>query len=439
MKALDRDQRAAVESVPNVVVTAGAGSGKTSVLAARYAWLVTDRMFTVDRILTLTFTNKAVTEMYGRIYGVLAGLGDNPRAAAAIRDFHKARITTLDSFCAGIARDAAPRFGIAPDFTIDNGRIRELALEQAVPFVLDKRENPALQVLLADRRIKTVAEELFAKTVLEYSPISSPPDFETLKKRQGEEIVEQWKAKTYAAAYLTGEIKGELGGLGNTATETYKKLRALLDQPVPEAPDIRPLLEKSGFPPSLNSAAPPSPAASAPAVPVSASPVPAGEEGSALRQGMARYFRFLEALKGIRIPWNAKGMELIREYHRHLQDLYPELQSIANFALQADITAAVFPLIEEFQNRFNRTKREMGLLTFYDMAVLALDALSRYPDIREMYKQGIDAIMIDEFQDNNSLQRDLIFLLAERPDRNEPGLPGAGDLSPDRRFFVGDE
>ncbi|MDR2103048.1 MAG: UvrD-helicase domain-containing protein [Treponema sp.] len=418
IKNLDRDQQAAVKAVRNVVVTAGAGSGKTSVLAARYAWLVMERMFKVERILTLTFTNKAVTEMYGRIHEVLAGRTDNPQAAAAIRDFHKARITTLDSFCAGIVRDAAPRFGIAPDFSIDNGRIRELALEKAVPFVLDNRENPALQVLLSDRRIKTTAEELFAKTVLEYSPISSPLDFKGFQERQGKEILEQWEAKTYAAAYLTGEIKGELENVVNTAAETYKKLRALLDRPIPEIPDIRPFLEKNGFP----------------------VPAPAGgEEEPILRRRISVYFQFLEALRSIKIPWNARGMELIREYHRHLQDLYPELQSIANFALQADITAAIFPLIEEFQNRFNQTKREMGLLTFYDTAVLALDALSRYPDIRRMYKQGIDAIMIDEFQDNNSIQRDLIFLLAEEPERNEPGLPGAGELSPDRMFFVGDE
>jgi ATP-dependent helicase/nuclease subunit A len=377
-------------------------------------------MFTVDRILTLTFTNKAVNEMYSRIYEVLAAQRDNPWAAAALRDFHKARITTLDSFCAAVARSAASRFGIPPDFTIDNGRVRELALERAVPFVLDNRENPALQVLLADRRIKTVAEELFAKAVLEYSPISSPPDFNALKERQGREISEQWETKSQAAAYLMGEIKQELGTISNTATETYKNLRVLFETPIPEAPDIRPFLEKRGFlPPAPHN--------------------PAAEEEALIRRRITAYFKFLEALGSIKIPWNAKGMELIREYHRYLRDLYPELQSITNFALQADIIAAIFPLIEEFQNQFNRTKREMGLLTFYDVAVLAPDALSRYPDIREVYKQGIDAVMIDEFQDNNSLQRDLIFLLAEKPERNRPGLPGAAELSPDKMFFVGDE
>jgi ATP-dependent helicase/nuclease subunit A len=47
--------------------------------------------------------------------------------------------------------------------------------------------------------------------------------------------------------------------------------------------------------------------------------------------------------------------------------------------------------------------------------------------------------MIDEFQDNNSLQRDLIFFLAEKPERDSPELPEPGELVPGKVFFVGDE
>ncbi|MDR3160821.1 MAG: UvrD-helicase domain-containing protein [Spirochaetaceae bacterium] len=406
---LDPDQRAATEVRSNAVVTAGAGSGKTSVLAARYAWLVMERGFPVERILTLTFTNKAVNEMYSRIYRLLSEQADNPLARTAVRDFHKARISTLDSFCAAVARLAAPRFGIAPDFKSDNGRLRELALEAAVPFVLDHRENPALQVLLADRRIKTVAEELFAKTVLEYSPISSPLDFNVLRDRQRREILEQWQFKTRDAAICTGEIERDLGELGGNSSATCQKLARVFQGEIPEAPGIAPLLEGAG-------------------------------DGKPLREGMARYFRFLASLCAINIPWNAKALVLIRENQLHLKKvLHRELRSIANAALQWEIVQGVFPLVEEFQRSFNRKKRETGLLTFHDVAVLALDTLSRYPDIRRIYKDETDAVMIDEFQDNNSLQRDLIFLLAEKPERTAVGLPGPDELCPDKMFFVGDE
>lgn len=47
--------------------------------------------------------------------------------------------------------------------------------------------------------------------------------------------------------------------------------------------------------------------------------------------------------------------------------------------------------------------------------------------------------MTDEFQDNNDLQKDILFLLAEKQDISNNEVPAPKDLSPDKLFFVGDE
>ena len=70
MAQLNKEQEKAVYQMNNAVVAAGVGSGKTFVLAQRYAHLILEKGFTVDQILTLTFTNKAAAEMYQRIYKV---------------------------------------------------------------------------------------------------------------------------------------------------------------------------------------------------------------------------------------------------------------------------------------------------------------------------------------------------------------------------------
>ncbi|MFW6293757.1 MAG: UvrD-helicase domain-containing protein, partial [Spirochaetota bacterium] len=62
----DTDQRAAIAASTNAVVSAGAGSGKTSVLTRRYLRLVTEERMRVGEILALTFTRKAAAEMYER-------------------------------------------------------------------------------------------------------------------------------------------------------------------------------------------------------------------------------------------------------------------------------------------------------------------------------------------------------------------------------------
>jgi ATP-dependent helicase/nuclease subunit A len=411
---LDDNQRKAASAEFNAVVTAGAGSGKTKVLASRYAWLVMEKGLKVDEILTLTFTNKAVNEMYTRIFGLLAEHQNNSRAREAVREFHKAHIMTLDAFCAGIARTASTRFGISPDFVSDNGGVKELAVNAALPFVLAHRDNTALQALIADRKIRTVAEELFAETVIAYSPVSSPLDFNAFMLKQDGEILKQWKANTQEVSSLVDVILQEYRGLNKTEGVFYGRLKEQLDAPVPETPDIVGLLKNTNSVVALASA-----------------PVD--------RRQFALYFDWLRNVSFTNQQYAAKECAVIKENLTALRDIYPAISSIANTALQRDIVAGIFPLVEEFQRQFNRQKRESGLLTFNDIARLAVDALTQFPDIRKVYKDSFKSIMVDEFQDNNSLQRDLIFLLAENENRMEAGLPEPEDLSNGKMFFVGDE
>ena len=77
---LNPDQVRAVTQMNNAVVAAGAGSGKTFVLARRFAYLVVEKGFPVESILTLTFTQKAAAEMYDRIYKTLQDVSKNPKA-----------------------------------------------------------------------------------------------------------------------------------------------------------------------------------------------------------------------------------------------------------------------------------------------------------------------------------------------------------------------
>ncbi|MDR0323279.1 MAG: UvrD-helicase domain-containing protein [Treponema sp.] len=139
--SLNDEQQSAAHCTENAVITAGAGSGKTMVLASRYVWLVTVKKYCVREILTLTFTKKAAAQMYRRIHHMLAeiagedkGINGKP-ARKALDEFVQARIQTLDSYSAAIVRQAANRYGIRPDFTIDEERCLSLARDEAMPFL----------------------------------------------------------------------------------------------------------------------------------------------------------------------------------------------------------------------------------------------------------------------------------------------------------------
>jgi ATP-dependent helicase/nuclease subunit A len=132
------------------VIAAGAGSGKTMVLAHRFAWLVTEKKYRVREILTLTFTKKATAQMFRRIHLRLAEIaGENSGekselAKQALDEFAQARIQTLDSFSTAIVKQAANRYGISPDFSCDEDRCLKLALDEALPFLIANRNHPAI-------------------------------------------------------------------------------------------------------------------------------------------------------------------------------------------------------------------------------------------------------------------------------------------------------
>jgi ATP-dependent helicase/nuclease subunit A len=388
---LDDEQRAAAVAEENAVVSAGAGSGKTRVLTARYGWLVMTGRCKLEQLLTITFTNKAANEMYRRIYSLLSAYAPvNENARKAVENFHNARISTLDSFCMAIARTVCRRFGISPDFESDDVRVRELARSLALRFVLDKRNNPALQRLIAEKKMRPIADELFVQPVLYHSPISSPLDFKRFEKLQREEILKRWKEYTRLADGQIALIRENRSNIpqGNALDE---HLAAALPLAV-NAPGIEDLL---------------------------------ADGGSQLRDQAAAYINFLGELNSFtfRNIGKNEAMRIMKEAMGGLKELHEKLEALANHAFQWDIVTAVFPLIEEYQSLLHSRKREAGILTFTDIAHLAVDGLRLYPDIRRMYQDSFRMIMIDEFQDNNSLQRDLVNLLAD----------------PARVFYVGDE
>jgi ATP-dependent helicase/nuclease subunit A len=396
---LDDEQRAAVMAEKNAVVSAGAGSGKTRVISARYGWLIMTGRCELDQILTITFTNKAANEMYRRIYATLsAHAASSEYARKAVENFHKARISTLDSFCSVVARTVCRRFGISPNFESDDIRVRELARSLALRFVLDKRNDPALQQLIAEKKMRHTADELFVRPVLRHSTVSSPLDFNRFEKIQREEICERWKDLTRSGdeqIALILEMMEQIPARG----ALYEHLSAMLPRIV-KAPDM-PLLE--------DRAAGKSPQVIVP------------------RDALLSYLEFLSGLKNYSFRGNIKNeaILILRDVFKELKDIHTLLEALANSALQWDIVQAVFPLMAEYQEILNAKKREAGILTFNDIAHLAVDGLRRHEDIRRMYRESFTMIMIDEFQDNNSLQRDLVDLLAQ------PGSAGV--------FYVGDE
>src|SRR5215204_166733 len=97
-----------------LLVRAGAGTGKTTVLVERFVQAVTDDGVEVDRVLAITFTEKAAAEMKNRVRRRFLELGRREDARAA----ESAWVSTTHGLCARILRAHALSAGIDPDFRV---------------------------------------------------------------------------------------------------------------------------------------------------------------------------------------------------------------------------------------------------------------------------------------------------------------------------------
>ena len=417
---LNQEQQAAVTCDRNTVTTAGAGAGKTFVLARRYSYLVCVKKYKVSEILTLTFTRKATAEMYSRIYKALvqiAGRFDSPEARQAVADFHAARIQTLDSYCSSIIRNSVNYYGIKPDFAIDDQQAKSMARQQALPFVLAHRHNPTIQRMATTTysRLDTLAEELFAKTITSYSSLANPIDFSRQLEGQLFHAAREFLTKAQQLEEQVLELEAIIGDVDKISGAFLPKLSAALG-----------LYRRIDWDFSFLSA---------------------WEKETDLQQEilpnqrevLIQFCAVAKKLAGLSLqgqksdkPW----VPIIRFLRESVQ---PALNSLANFLCLKQDVLQVAALLDQFQLQYNKSKRQAGILTFADASQLALEILRTQGEVRQAEKECYKAIMIDEFQDDNLLQKELLYFLAERADcHNTPSVPVEA-LDSGKLFFVGDE
>lgn len=399
-RKFDDYQQNAINILKNAVVSAGAGSGKTTVLSERFLQLVQKKNYKVEEILTLTFTKKATVEMSARIFKVL-----KQKAPEHAANFFKANIKTLDSYCNSVAKMGAHFYGITPDFTQDDSigtQIQQLAL----PFILKNRDNEAIKILVNSDEFEKKAMEIFVEPILENSTVAEPIDFDASTENQIKAVLEAWKnlgSKVQEAIHQFEKAYSDFDGNRNT-----KYILA-----------IKSILEENGLPefPELSE----------------------DDIKNSNEQKFLPYLQFLSEICRISQTGAPKNAEELKETHNEIKKITPKIASLVDYIPSYRLMKSLVPLLKEFQELANNLKRSSGCLTFRDIANLALCTLRDHPEIRQIEKQKYKAIMIDEFQDNNSEQRDMLFLLAENPERTAKGVPAVEELCPEKLFFVGDE
>src|ERR1700735_4049285 len=110
----DEQEQAIARRRGSLLLAAGAGSGKTSVLVERFVRAVREDGVAPGRILAITFTERAAGELRERVRARLLALGEREAA----RDTEAAFVGTFHGFCARLLRAPARTAGLEPEFAI---------------------------------------------------------------------------------------------------------------------------------------------------------------------------------------------------------------------------------------------------------------------------------------------------------------------------------
>ncbi len=389
MHFFNAEQKDAIFCDENCVVTAGAGSGKTSVLTYRFFRLVATGKAEVDQILTLTFTKAAAAQMYERIYTLFVSHGNDEYMKEQLEKFASSTISTIDSFCYRVVLSDMKRFGLSPDFMLDNDASIEIASLCAHQTIEKMKDSPGMKFLSVAYDPETLINEVFVSLAIQHFYIGDEFDPQFLTS-----LVQHYLEGKKEDAYLgLREIVFDLitaEGRG----KVYVSNKELLIR-------LKQLLE---------------------------------DQDSILHN--------LEELESIKIKKSSVKEEGVAEYNEDIVDcrtLLPIYISIMQSVNQKETLQEVYEVFSYFHDIYIERKRESQLLTYNDIAHMAHIILSENEEVRKSFASSFRYIMVDEFQDTNPLQKEILYLLSTNaPIEKGMSVPSTS-LVKDKLFFVGDE
>ncbi len=360
MSLSPKQQAAATRTGQDVCIVAGPGSGKTRVLIQRFAWLVRERKIPASRILAITFTEKAATEIKKRL---VAEFTSEPQTRAAIE---RAWVSTVHGFCARLLRENSIAAGIDPAFGILEGTESE-----------DERQDVATSVL----------DGLFAEQPDGMRRLLNAVHVSTQSGSFAPDLVGALLS-VYEALRIAGQDPSELPPLAKprlSPQEPLETVQTLLAGGMPtksaaQQQRIEALRRWADRARALRDA-PLSPA------------------------HFALWADNLCSLSGLRPPDPVSAA--VKQCRERLTGLRIEAAGL----YYREERALVVEALRRIDSLYRERKTQRSLLDFGDLEEQAIHLLEMRPEVREQIRASFDQILMDELQDTNPLQWRLVDLL----------------------------
>jgi len=424
-------QQAAIDTRnKNILVSAAAGSGKTSVLVERIIERVLDdnNPVDIDRILVMTFTRAAAAQMKEKILNAINEKRNlNPGDKNLNKQYtlvHNANIMTIDSFCMGLVRNHFGEINLSPDFRMaDEGEMRLLQQDVLESVLEDMYENGSEEFLkmteiFASKKSDSNIEDLVLSL---YKYAQSYPDpsewldgctkeytnensvwLDQFVKRKKKELNNVRRILDEAGDLCTSEY-GPLPYLENIEADiefidslsSFNTYEELYDKCVEYTEYKFSALKR----------------------------VASLKEGQASEEEIAERSRLKDRVQEMRNAQKKAVTDLITT----VSVSSPE--DIKNgMLMMASPVNELVSLVKVFTDAFNNKKRERNIVDFNDIEHMCLEILKKGEDTTAAeYREFFDEIYVDEYQDSNFVQEEILNLIAKR-DENIGNVFMVGDV-----------
>ena len=413
VKWTNEQKQAIEEKNSNILVAAAAGSGKTAVLVERIINRILNDKIDIDKLLVVTFTNAAASEMRERILdAIYKKIEEDPLNLELQRQItllNKASICTIHSFCLDVIRNNFYEINISPNFRIGDTAEIELLKQETLDDLFEKKyfEEDEDFLKLVDTYTGYRGDEPLKDLVMEiYKFIQSSP----FPRKWLEEKVEEFNIKDLSLDFAKTKW-------GELILEEYEKNidETILGlKNVKKDLDSNPELEKFSQVIRLDLE--------------NLELLKANLDSWDKVYELSQSFSFTKWPVDRKIQSNIKDeakekRDKINKKFKSIKDkifIYTSKEAIQDLLEVYELLNLLKKLVLEFEEAYSKVKLERNVIDFNDIEHLALKILIKEEDgkyvptdIAKKYQNKFEEIAIDEYQDSNMVQEYILTSISK--------------------------
>lgn len=354
----------------NIIVSAGAGSGKTAVLTERVLEKVKNDI-SVDNLLILTFTKMAAKEMRERI-------GEKLKENGLTKELSKldtADITTFDAYALSLVKKYHYYLNVSKDISIIPSSVIELYKRKELTNIFEdlyNKEDTSFLNLIKEYSLKD--DKDIYNFIL---TINSKLDLKTNKR----EYLDNYINTKYNEEVIDKDINNYI----EIILELVNNIREYLEY-----------IDDSDYLDKIYKVL---------------SPLLSSTTYEEIKDNIELKLPIAKGVSDTTKEYKEKISSTIKEIKK--LTTYEDSTSIKNGILKTkDHVNTIINIIRELDIRVNEYKSKYNYFEYSDIAGLAIKLVKENAEIREEIKNNLNEIMIDEYQDTNDVQEEFISYIA---------------------------